>query len=138
LRLPLDVQFVFTANPEDYTNRGSIVTPLKDRIESQIVTHYPKDIQTSRKITEQESSIKPGQNTIHVNDLSRDLIEQIAFEARKSEYVDSKSGVSARMTITAFETMMSAAELRVLINNETETHVRVSDLFNVIPAICGK
>lgn len=138
LRLPLDVQFVFTANPEDYTNRGSIVTPLKDRIESQIVTHYPKDIQTSRKITEQESSIKPGQNTIHVNDLSRDLIEQIAFEARESEYVDSKSGVSARMTITAFETMMSAAELRVLINNETETHVRVSDLFNVIPAICGK
>src|SRR5690606_25930060 len=113
LRLPLDVQFVFTANPEDYTNRGSIVTPLKDRIESQIITHYPNDIPTSRKITEQESAIKPGQSAIRVNDLSRNLIEQIAFEARESEYVDSKSGVSARMTITAFETMVSAAELRV-------------------------
>jgi magnesium chelatase subunit I len=138
LRLPLDVQFVFTANPEDYTNRGSIVTPLKDRIESQIITHYPNDIPTSRKITEQESAIKPGQSAIRVNDLSRNLIEQIAFEARESEYVDSKSGVSARMTITAFETMVSAAELRTLLNNEEETHVRLSDLFNIIPAICGK
>ncbi len=138
LRLPLDVQFVFTANPEDYTNRGSIVTPLKDRIESQIVTHYPMDIETSRKITEQEAVVKPGQVGIHTNELSKNLIEQIAFEARDSEYVDSKSGVSARMTITAYETLLSAAEFRMLHNNETETHVRVSDLFDVIPAICGK
>src|ERR1041384_4588997 len=98
LRLPLDIQFVFTANPEDYTNRGSIVTPLKDRIESQILTHYPKTISISRRITQQEARLKDIQrSSISVNDLAKDLVEQIAFEARKSEYVDSKSGVSARL-----------------------------------------
>ncbi|MCF0056947.1 sigma 54-interacting transcriptional regulator [Dyadobacter sp. CY356] len=139
LRLPLDIQFVFTANPEDYTNRGSIVTPLKDRIESQIVTHYPKTLEVGKKITEQEAVIKKEQKQIvKVNELVKTLIEQIAFEARESEYVDSKSGVSARLTISAFESLLSSAERRALINGEDSTYVRISDLYGVIPAICGK
>jgi magnesium chelatase subunit I len=139
LRLPLDIQFVFTANPEDYTNRGSIVTPLKDRIDSQIVTHYPKTLPIGRKITEQEAVVKSEQKgMVKTNDLVKDLIEQIAFEARESEYVDSKSGVSARMTIAAYENLLSAAERRALLNGEKETHVRISDLYGAVPAICGK
>lgn len=138
VRMPLDIQFVFTANPEDYTNRGSIVTPLKDRIDSQIITHYPKDIATARKITEQEADIKEGQkDLVQVNDMSKDLIEQIAFEARNSEYVDAKSGVSARLTISAFENLLSAAERRALKNGEN-TNVRVSDFYGVVPSITGK
>ncbi len=139
LRLPLDIQFVFTANPEDYTNRGSIVTPLKDRIDSQIVTHYPKSIDVGKKITQQEASVKTEQRgMVKVNDIVADLIEQIAFEARESEYVDSKSGVSARMTISAYENLLSAAERRALMNAEKETYIRISDLYGVVPAICGK
>ncbi|MEQ8581711.1 MAG: magnesium chelatase [Marinoscillum sp.] len=139
LRLPLDVQFVFTANPEDYTNRGSIVTPLKDRIDSQIITHYPKSIEVGKKITQQEANIEKSQSDqIGVFDLMKDLIEQVAFEARESEYVDAKSGVSARLTISAYENLISAAERRLLVNNEKKTFVRVSDLIGVIPAITGK
>ncbi len=139
VRLPLDLQFVFTANPEDYTNRGSIVTPLKDRIDSQIITHYPKDIATGRKITEQEAHIKEEQKEIiHIPELARDLIEQIAFEARDSEYVDTKSGVSARLTISALENLMSAAERRALYSKSNKLSVRVSDLYGVIPSITGK
>ena len=139
LRLPLDIQFVFTANPEDYTNRGSIVTPLKDRIDSQIVTHYPKDIETGLKITAQEAFIKTEQkDMVKINDLAKVLIEQVAIEARASEYVDAKSGVSARMTISAYESLVSAAERRALLNGESSTYVRVSDLYGVVPAICGK
>lgn len=139
LRLPLDIQFVFTANPEDYTNRGAIVTPLKDRIESQILTHYPKDIATSRIITSQEAQIHKEQaGVVTLNNLARDLVEQIAFEARKSEYVDQKSGVSARMTITALENLVSAAERRALVNGESSTHVRVGDFWGLVPSITGK
>ena len=138
VRLPLDVQFVFTANPEDYTNRGSIVTPLKDRIDSQIITHYPKSIEIGKKITQQEAKIKPGQEQIQLNKLASDLIEQIAFEARDSEFVDAKSGVSARLTISAFENLLSAAELRSLKNGASETYIRVSDFMSVVPAITGK
>ncbi|WP_044205795.1 sigma 54-interacting transcriptional regulator [Flammeovirga sp. OC4] len=139
LRLPLDIQFVFTANPEDYTNRGSIVTPLKDRIETQIITHYPKDLQIAKKITEQEANIKPSQkDAIKINDITRNLIEQIAFEARANEFVDEKSGVSARLTISALENLYSSAERRLLINNESATYVRVADLIGTIPAITGK
>ncbi|WP_138993313.1 magnesium chelatase [Larkinella sp. C7] len=139
LRLPLDIQFVFTANPEDYTNRGSIVTPLKDRIDSQIVTHYPKSLEIGKKITQQEAIVKTEQKgMVKTNDLVADLIEQIALEARDSEYVDSKSGVSARLTIAAFENLLSAAERRALLNSEKETYVRITDLYGVIPAICGK
>jgi magnesium chelatase subunit I len=138
LRLPLDIQFVFTANPEDYTNRGSIVTPLKDRIDSQIVTHYPKSIEIGKKITKQEAVIKDEQKKIDTNEILMDLIEQIAVEARQSEYVDAKSGVSARMTISTFENMLSSAERRALINSEKDINARLSDIYGAIPAINGK
>jgi magnesium chelatase subunit I len=139
LRLPLDLQFIFTANPEDYTNRGSIVTPLKDRIGSQILTHYPDDIETARKITEQESKLDARQlESIYVPDLAKDLLEQISFEARESEYVDAKSGVSARTSITAFENLLSTAERRSLLNGGDHTMVRLSDFLGVIPSITGK
>ena len=139
LRLPLDVLFVFTANPEDYTNRGSIVTPLKDRIESQILTHYPKSIETSLAITEQEAGISEEQSQrVKVSDLIKRLIEQVAFEARGSELVDKKSGVSARLTISAYENAVSAAERRAIINNEKQTQVWLSDLIGIIPSITGK
>lgn len=139
VRLPLDIQFVFTANPEDYTNRGSIVTPLKDRIESQILTHYPPTIEMSKAITEQEAKLPEIQRSaIAINNLAKDLIEQISFEARKSEFIDSKSGVSARLSITAMENLMSAAERRILINGETQTQIRVGDFWGVIPSITGK
>ena len=139
LRLPLDLQFVFTANPEDYTNRGSIVTPLKDRIGSQILTHYPDDIATARKITEQESSLDKRQiDSVVVPDIAKDLLEQISFEARNSEYVDTKSGVSARTSITGFENLLSTAERRALLSGADNTVVRLSDFLGVIPAITGK
>lgn len=139
LRLPLDLQFVFTANPEDYTNRGSIVTPLKDRIESQILTHYPRSIEVSRKITQQEALLSAEQKSkIEVDGLVKDLIEQIAFEARNSEYIDKKSGVSARLTISAYENLVSNAERRMITNGETSTFVRITDFLGVIPAITGK
>lgn len=139
LRMPLDILFVFTANPEDYTNRGSIVTPLKDRIESQILTHYPKDIETSLAITEQEASIPEQQKEkVTVSDLIKRLIEQVAFEARTNEYVDKKSGVSARLTIAAFENAVSSAERRAIIHDEAHTQVWISDLSGIIPAITGK
>ena len=138
LRLPLDVQFVFTANPEDYTNRGSIVTPLKDRIESQILTHYPKTIAISRKITFQEAKLTDEQRLIESDGLVKDLVEQVAFEARKSEFIDQKSGVSARLTISAYENLISTAERRMLINSEKSTFVRLSDLTGIIPAVTGK
>jgi magnesium chelatase subunit I len=139
LRLPLDILFVFTANPEDYTNRGSIVTPLKDRIQSQILTHYPKSIETSLSITAQEANkIKSQQDKIQVSDLISRLIEQVSFEARSSELVDKKSGVSARLTISAYENALSAAERRAIINNEAHTQVWISDLTGIIPSITGK
>ncbi len=139
LRIPLDIEFVFTANPEDYTNRGSIVTPLKDRIGSQILTHYPKTVAMSKNITHQEARISKEQNEkVEVSDLLKTLIEQIAFEARQSEFVDSKSGVSARLTISAYENLVSAAERRMLLNGEEKTFARISDLAGVIAAINGK
>ncbi|WP_316817088.1 sigma 54-interacting transcriptional regulator [Pedobacter nyackensis] len=139
LRLPLDIQFVFTANPEDYTNRGSIVTPLKDRIESQILTHYPKNIDISRDITTQEAKLHPEQRKkVHLDGLLRDIIEQVGFEARKSEFIDQKSGVSARLTISAYENLISTAERRALLTRETKAEVRIADLSGIIPAITGK
>ncbi|MES1222168.1 MAG: sigma 54-interacting transcriptional regulator, partial [Bacteroidota bacterium] len=139
LRMPLDILFVFTANPEDYTNRGSIVTPLKDRIESQILTHYPKSIETALAITEQEADVLEEQKAVvKVSDLVKRLIEQVAFEARSSEYVDKKSGVSARLTIAAYENAVSAAERRAILNKEKETQVWMSDLVGIIPSITGK
>jgi len=139
LRLNLDMQFVFTANPEDYTNRGSIVTPLKDRIGSQILTHYPTDIETAKVITAQEANLGEDQtDLIEIPELAKDLLEQIVFEARESEYIDAKSGVSARLSITAYQNLLSTAELRALKCGDTKTMVRLSDFLGIIPAITGK
>ncbi|WES98366.1 sigma 54-interacting transcriptional regulator [Chryseobacterium arthrosphaerae] len=139
LRMPLDIQFVFTANPEDYTNRGSIVTPLKDRIGSQIFTHYPKTIALARQITEQEAMISPeDQSSIRIPDLAKDLLEEVAFAARESEYVDAKSGVSARLTISAMENLVAAAKLRLIESGAEKTTVRLLDFMSIIPSITGK
>lgn len=138
-RFPLDVQFIFTANPEDYTNRGSIITPLKDRIQSQIMTHYPRSVELAKEITAQEAKISELQKkNIKVPEIIKDLLEQISIEARKSEYVDEKSGVSARLSISAYELLNSAAERRMLKNKEKETTLRLSDLMLVVPAMIGK
>lgn len=139
LRLPLDMQFVFTANPEDYTNRGSIVTPLKDRIGSQILTHYPEDIETAKTITQQEANKVASQKEfIQVPELAKDLLEQVVFEARDSEYIDAKSGVSARLSISAFENLLSTAERRAILAGDSETMIRLNDFDGIIPAITGK
>jgi magnesium chelatase subunit I len=137
--LPLDLQFVFTANPEDYTNRGSIVTPLKDRIGSQILTHYPDSIEVAKTITAQEAKLQKNRVCeIHIPELAKDLVEQIGFEARNSEFVDSKSGISARMSITAYENLLSTAEHRCIMSGETQTSIRFVDIMGMIPSIIGK
>ena len=139
LRMPLDIQFVFTANPEDYTNRGSIVTPLKDRIGSQIFTHYPKSIALAREITEQEAKISPkDKENILIPNIAKDLLEEVAFTARKSEYIDSKSGVSARLTISAMENLVAAAKLRLIETATDKTTIRLVDFISIIPSITGK
>ena len=101
LRVPLDIVLVFTANPEDYTNRGNIITPLKDRIDSQIITHYPRSLDDAKTITENE--ITRNNDDIVVPEFMRDIVEEISFQARDSEYVDQSSGVSARVSISAYE-----------------------------------
>lgn len=139
LRFPLDIQFVFTANPEDYTNRGSIVTPLKDRIESQILTHYPRELETALSITAQEARIPKEQSSaIEIVEEIKEILEMISFEARISEYIDEKSGVSARMSISAMENLMSTAERRMLLNGDKKTSVRISDFWGIVPSITGK
>ncbi len=139
VRMPLDILFVFTANPEDYTHRGSIITPLKDRIESQIITHYPDELEISRLITQQEAKISPDlKASIRIPEAILNMIEQIAFVAREHELVDEKSGVSARLTISALELLYSAIERRMLINGETKGVARIIDLLSIIPAITGK
>jgi magnesium chelatase subunit I len=139
IRMPIDVSMAFSANPEDYTNRGNIITPLKDRIDAQIITHYPKEIEIGVEITKQEAW-QDRQESIQVgiSDIYREIIEQTAFEARNSEYIDQKSGVSTRMTITAMEQVYSSAERRAVMNNETNVQVRIADLFHMIPALTGK
>jgi magnesium chelatase subunit I len=133
------VQFVFTANPEDYTNRGSIITPLKDRIQSQIMTHYPASIELAKQITRSEAKVseEAGIN-IEVSELIRNLIEQVSFVARESEFVDQKSGVSARLGVSALECLVASAEQRMLKSVDTKTKARISDLLSIIPAITGK
>ncbi len=139
LRLPLDIEFVFTANPEDYTNRGSIITPLKDRIESQILTHYPTSIELAKKITKAEAKLHKDQHiSISMLEIHHDLLEKFVLIARDSDYIDSKSGVSARLAISAYENLASTAERRMIKNNETQTLTRISDFWGVIPAITGK
>ena len=138
LRMPLDVQFVFTTNPEDYTNRGSIVTPLKDRIGSQILTHYPETVEIAKTITQQEAKADVRKDTVHVPEIAKNLLEELSFQARESEFVDIKSGISARMSITAYENLLSTAERRMLLSSDGTTAVRFSDFMGVIPSITGK
>ena len=139
LRMPLDIQFVFTANPEDYTNRGSIVTPLKDRIGSQIFTHYPKTISLAKKITSQEAKIsKSDKEMISVPSLAKNLLERVSFVARESEYVDAKSGVSARLSISAMENLYASAKLRLIETELEKTTIRLIDFVSIIPSITGK
>lgn len=138
-RFPLDMHFVFTANPEDYTNRGSIITPLKDRIGSQILTHYPDNIELAKQITNQEAKLDSNQRSgIYIPDLAQDIVEQISFEARNSEFIDGKSGVSARLSISALENLYSAAELRMLKGGYSKTKIRLTDFQALIPAMTGK
>src|ERR1700745_1793618 len=134
----MDVFLVFSANPEDYTSRGNIITPLKDRIDSQILTHYPQSVQTALQITSQEAWInRPAKQKIEIPDYIRELIEQIAFVARDSELVDQSSGVSARLTISAMELLQSNLERRAGINGDKHIFPRLSDLAMLLPAITG-
>lgn len=137
IRVALDILLVFTANPEDYTNRGNIITPLKDRIDSQIITHYPKSIKDSVAITKQEAWSERGSG-IKIPDFTAEIIENISSEARASEYVDQSSGVSARVSIAAMECLISAVERRATANREKETVPRISDLYATLPALTGK
>lgn len=138
IRIPLDVMIVFTANPEDYTNRGNIITPLKDRIDSQIMTHYPRDIEDAIAITEQEAWIQRDGKKHVVPHYFKEIIEHIAFEARKSEYVDQTSGVSARLTIAAMENLISNAERRAILSGDKHIVPRICDLPHVVPGLTGK
>ncbi len=139
IRIPLDIVIVYTANPEDYTNRGSIITPLKDRIGSQIITHYPRTREEGIEITSQEAlEARDDAPEVNVPYFLREIIEQIAFEARASEFVDQQSGVSVRMTVTSLENLISNAERRSIIHGENEIVPRVSDLYAALPAITGK
>ena len=139
IRFSLDLMMVFSANPEDYTNRGNIITPLKDRIDSQVLTHYPKKLDTAIAITKQEAwQDRDHAPAVTVPDFIREIIEVIAFEARASEYVDQKSGVSARMTRSALETVISNAERRAVSHGMKHVYVRISDLYYIDAAITGK
>jgi len=139
IRIPMDVVLVFSANPEDYTSRGNIITPLKDRIDSQILTHYPQNVETARRITEQEAWLARDEKlTIEIPAYVRDLVENIAFVARGSELVDQSSGVSARLTIAALELLQSNLERRAAITGENVVFPRLSDLAMLLPAITGK
>jgi len=139
LKLPLDVFFIFTANPEDYTQRGNIITPLKDRIESQILTHYPEDVPTALQISRNEAKLNTGQlQHIKIPEWMETIIEQIGFSARESEFIDEKSGVSARMSIAARELLFSAVERRMVRNREKSATARLTDLLAIVPALTGK
>ncbi len=136
-RAQLDIQLVFTANPEDYTNRGNLITPLKDRIDSQIITHYPKSVSESAKITQQEAwTDRPTKITIP--GFVKDLVEEVTVLARESEYVDQTSGVSARVSIAAYENLLSMIERRAALNNENDLYPRMSDLYAMLPSLTGK
>ena len=139
IRIPLDLLIVFTANPEDYTNRGNIITPLKDRIDSQVITHYPKVLEDGIKITESQAWTNRNENKdLNIPHYFKEIIEMAAFKARESEFVDQKSGVSARLTISSMENLISNAERRAIINNEDFIMPRISDLNSILPGITGK
>ncbi len=140
VRIPLDVVMVFSANPEDYTNRGNIITPLKDRIASQILTHYPRDLATAKAITEQEAWADRALDGVEVRfpEAFKDLVEEVAFAARRSDLVDQASGVSARMPIAMRELLVSNLERRAVLAGEKVVAPRLVDLFATLPAITGK
>jgi magnesium chelatase subunit I len=137
VRLPIDVLMVFSANPEDYTNRGNIITPLKDRIASQILTHYPQSLDEAMRITDQEAWKERG-IAFRMPAWFREIVEQVAFEARKSEFVDQSSGVSARLAISAYENLLSNLERRALTTGEQPAVPRLVDLHALVPAVSGK
>ena len=139
VRLPLDILLVFTANPEDYTARGKIITPLKDRIGSEIRTHYPITVEHGLSITRQESWTDRGSAIrLEVPNYIREIVEQLAFLAREDKRVDRRSGVSQRLSIACVENMVSGAEQRAVRNKEARASVRVSDVYTALPAITGK
>jgi magnesium chelatase subunit I len=138
VRIPLDLLLVFTANPEDYTNRGNLITPLKDRIDAQILTHYPRTLDDGIAITEQEAWVQRDGPEVRIPQLFREIVEQVAFEARASEYVDQKSGVSARLTIASMENLVSNAERRAIALGESVTVPRIVDLHHALPGMTGK
>ncbi len=138
IRLPLDLLLCFTANPEDYTARGKIITPLKDRIGSEVVTHYPETVELGISITQQEAWSQRGGMPIRIPDIVAELIERVAFEARTDRRVDRKSGVSQRMPISVTENVVSNAERRAVALNEKEVVARVSDVYAALPAMTGK
>jgi magnesium chelatase subunit I len=138
VRIPLDILMVFSANPEDYTNRGTIITPLKDRISSQILTHYPDDIATAAEVTRQEAWIERGEKPTEIPELFRRLVEEISFAARDSDLVDQSSGVSARVSISALELLASNLERRALLTGDDPVTPRICDLQMLLPALTGK
>src|SRR5438034_566981 len=139
VRIPMDIVLVFSANPEDYTSRGNIITPLKDRIDSQILTHYPQSVETAMRITTQEAWLdRTTEVEIDIPDYMRSLVERIAFVARESELVDQSSGVSARLTIAATELLQSNMERRAALTGEAHIFPRLADLAMILPAITGK
>ncbi len=138
VRIPLDILMVFSANPEDYTNRGAIITPLKDRISSQILTHYPADTHVAAEITRQEAWTERGGPVVELSDLVRQLVEEISVAARASELVDQSSGVSARVAISALELLTSNLERRALVTGDRPVRPRLVDLAMLLPAITGK
>lgn len=140
VRLPLDVMLIFSANPEDYTARGKIITPLKDRIGAEIATHYPTDLQLGVEITKQEAwTLRPElEGRLHVPDFIREIIEQIAFEARDDQRIDKHSGVSQRLPITVIESVISNSERRSILTEEEEIVPRISDIYAALPSMTGK
>jgi magnesium chelatase subunit I len=139
VRLSLDVVIVYSANPEDYTNRGTIITPLKDRIDSQIMTHYPADLKDAMAITAQEAwTERDSPAELELPDYFKEILEELAFQARESEYVDQNSGVSARLPITALENVLSNMERRALSTGEKRILPRIADLQAAVPAMTGK
>lgn len=140
VRLPLDVMLIFSANPEDYTARGKIISPLKDRIGTEITTHYPAELQTAVEITRQEAWVNRdgSRDRLHIPDFIREVVEQIAFEARDDGRIDKHSGVSQRMPITVIESVISNAERRALLTGEEEIVPRISDIYAAIPSMTGK
>ncbi|HEX5759916.1 MAG TPA: magnesium chelatase [Thermoanaerobaculia bacterium] len=138
VRIPLDILMVFSANPEDYTNRGSIITPLKDRISSQILTHYPPSREVAADITRQEAWTERDQQGVAIPEEARLLIEEIGFAARESDLVDQSSGVSARVSISAMELLVSNLERRALATGDRPVTPRLCDFHMLLPAITGK